>query len=137
MILVSACLAGFKCRYNGKSKPNQKVIRLIKQGRAIPICPEQLGGLTTPRTPAELSNRKVITKTGKDVTKQFNKGAKLTLELARLFNVNKAILARNSPSCGVGKTYDGAFTGTLVNKDGITAALLRKNKIKIISDEEI
>jgi uncharacterized protein YbbK (DUF523 family) len=136
MKIVSACLAGIKCKYDGKASPCQKVMELVKQGKAIPICPEQLGGLSTPRTPAEQKGNKVITKDGEDVTKQFNKGAQETLKIARLKSCTEAILKSNSPSCGCGKIYDGTFSGRLVDGDGITTKLLKKNKIKVITENE-
>ncbi|MCX6823828.1 MAG: DUF523 domain-containing protein [candidate division SR1 bacterium] len=137
MKIVSACLAGINCKRDGKSKPCQKIIELVKQGKAIPICPEQLGGLTTPRTPAEQKNNKVITKDGKDVTAQFEKGAKEALQIAKLFNCKEAILKSKSPSCGSGKIYDGTFSGKLIDGDGVTVKLLKKNNIKVVTEDEI
>ena len=137
MKLVSACLLGIKCRYDGKSKPNKKVIKLLKSRELIPICPEQFGGLTTPREPAEQRGKRVFTKSGKDITKNFVTGARETLKLAKLLNIKEAILKTRSPSCGCGKIYDGTFTSTLVNGDGVTTALLKKNKIKVITEEDL
>ncbi len=134
MKLVSACLLGIKCRYDGKSKPNKKVIKLFKSGKLIPVCPEQLGGLPTPREPAEQRGKRVFTKSGKDVTKNFVIGAKDTLKLAKLLNIKEAIFKTKSPSCGCGKIYDGTFTNTLINGNGVTSALLKKNKIKVITE---
>ena len=137
MIVVSACLAGIKCRYDGKAKPNQKIIELVKAGKAILVCPEQLGGLTTPRIAAEIKNNQVITKAGKDVTAEFEKGAQEAFKIAQLANCQKAILKSNSPSCGVGQTYDGSFTGKLIQRDGIFTKLLKQNNIKVLTEEEI
>ena len=137
MKIVSACLAGIKCRRDGEARPCQKIIELVKQGKAIPICPEQLGGLTTPRTPAEQKNNKVVTKDGKDVTTQFKKGAKEALQIAKLLNCKEAILKSKSPSCGSGKIYDGTFSGKLIDGEGIFTKLLKKNGIKAISEEEL
>ena len=114
MILVSACLAGFPCRYDGESKPNEMVIDLIKQGKAVPVCPEQLGGLTTPRLPAEIRKdtdgpTKVIDIEGKDVTKEFTTGAQVVLEIGRTYGIDRAILKQNSPSCSSGRTYEVHF----------------------------
>jgi uncharacterized protein YbbK (DUF523 family) len=133
MKLCSACLLGIKCRYDGKSKSDKKIIKLSKKEILIPICPEQLGGLPTPREPSEQKGKKVITKSGKDVTKNFVNGANQVLKLAKLFGVKEAILKQRSPSCGSGQIYDGTFTGTIVKGDGITTVLLKKNNIKIIS----
>jgi len=135
--LCSACLLGIKCRYDGKSKPNKKVIELSKKEILIPVCPEQLGGLPTPREPAEQRRKKVITKTGKDVTKSFMQGAKEVLKLAKLLNVKEAILKQRSPSCGCGQIYDGTFSDRIIKGDGITTSLLKKNGIKVITEEDL
>jgi len=137
MKIVSACLAGIKCRWDGEAKPCQKIIELVEQCEAIPICPAQLGGLTVPRTPAEKKGDKVFTKDEKDVTAQFQKGAEEVLRIAKLANCREAILKSKSPSCGSGKIFDGTFSGKLVNGDGVTAELLKKNNIKVITEEEI
>ncbi len=137
MKIVSACLAGIKCRWDGESKPCQKVIDLVKQGKAISVCPEQLGGLTTPRSPAEQKDNKVFTKDGKDVTSQFEKGAEEALKIAKLANCNEAIMKTKSPSCGSGKIYDGTFSGKLIDGDGVFAKILKKNNIKIFTEDEI
>lgn len=136
-ILISACLAGINCKYNGGNNNNDKIIELIKNGNAILICPEQLGGLKTPRTPAERLENKVITKDNQDVTEEYFKGANEVLEIAKKFNIKKAILKSRSPSCGKNKIYDGTFSHTLTNRDGVTAELLRKNGIEVITEEEI
>ncbi|MDD5178277.1 MAG: DUF523 domain-containing protein [Candidatus Nanoarchaeia archaeon] len=135
MIIVSACLAGIKCNYKGESKPNQKIIDLVKQGKAIPVCPEQLGGLITPRNPAEQKDDKVFTKDGIDVTTQFKRGAEEVLKLAKSCNAKKAILKQRSPSCGSGQIYDGTFSKRIIKGDGVTAALLKKNNILVFSEE--
>lgn len=137
MKIVSACLAGIKCRWDGEARPCQKVIELVKQGKAIPICPEQLGGLTTPRAPAEQKNDKVFTKDGKDVTAQFERGAEEALKIAKLANCNEAILKAKSPSCGSGKVYDGTFSGKLIDGDGVFAKILKKNNIIVFTEDEI
>ncbi|MFH1364828.1 MAG: DUF523 domain-containing protein, partial [Candidatus Aenigmatarchaeota archaeon] len=111
MKLVSACLAGINCKYNGSSKPKEKIIEMVKNGEAIPVCPEQLGGLTTPRETAEQKNERVFTKDGKDVTTEFVKGANEGLKIAILAGCKEAILKARSPSCGSGKVYDGSFSG--------------------------
>ena len=137
MIIVSACLVGINCRYDGGNNTDQKVIELINKGIAIPVCPEQLGGLTTPRIPAEIIGNKVINKNGEDVTGYFEKGARETLQITKLANCQKAILKQNSPSCGYGKIYDGTHTGKIIAGKGITAKLLEDNGIKIITEEDL
>ena len=137
MKIVSACLAGINCRYDGGSKPNQKVIELVKKGQAIPVCPEQLAGLTTPRTPAEEKDGKIITKDGKDLTKEFQKGAQEALKLAKSSNCTEAILKSKSPTCGCGKIYDGSFTGNLIDGDGVFTKLLKENNIKVTTEEDL
>jgi len=136
VIICSACLLGINCRYDGKSKINQKVIKLAERELLIPVCPEQLGGLTTPREAAEKKLGKVLTESGKDITKEFEKGAREVLKIAKLFKVKTAILKQNSPSCGFGKIYDGSFSGQKVKGNGLAADLLRKNKIKILTEED-
>ncbi len=137
MKLCSACLLGVECRYNGKSARNQKVVELLKAEILIPVCPEQLGGLPTPREPAEINGKRVITRSGMDVTKNFMRGAKQTLKLARLLGVKEAILKQGSASCGCGWIYDGTFSGKTVKGDGVTTALLKKNGIKIVTEEDL
>jgi len=137
MKLVSSCLAWVKCRWDGKARPCQKVIELIKQNEAIPVCPELLGGLAIPRMSAEQRDGKVFTKDGKDVTGQYERGAEEALKIAKLTNCNEAILKSKSPSCGSGKIYDGTFSGNLVYWDGVFTKLLEKNNIKVSTEEEI
>jgi len=137
MLIVSACLAGIKCSYKREAKLCSKVIDLIKSGQAIPICPEQLGGLSTPREPAEQKGDKIVTISGKDVTDQFIDGANECLRIARLFACKKAILKARSPSCGVGKIYDGTFTRKLILGDGVLAKLLKANGVEVLSEEEL
>ena len=121
--MISACLLGVNCKYDGGNNrlPDETIGKLVSQYELIPVCPECYGGLTTPRTPSERLGDRVVSKTGVDVTAQFNKGAEAALYLARLFNVKTAILKANSPSCGSGTIYDGTFTGTLAGGDGVTA----------------
>ena len=137
MIIVSACLAGVACRYDGAGKPCEKVIRLVAEGQAIPVCPEQLGGLPTPRAPAEIIGNKVIRKDGVDVTEAFHRGAREALQLARLVGAKTAILKARSPSCGSGKIYDGSFTGKLVDGNGVFAEVCKQNGIEVKTEEEI
>lgn len=133
-LLVSACLLGINCKYNGNNNKNDKILELLKDHDLIPICPETLGGLPTPRTPSEIQNDKVITKDGRDVTKEYQKGAEETLKIAKLYDCKIAILKEKSPSCGCGKIYDGTFSKTLINGDGMTTRLLKENNIKIIGE---
>ena len=136
MKLCSACLLGINCRYDGRSKPNQKVLALASKETLIPVCPEQLGGLSTPREPAEQRGKKVVTKTGKDVTYNFLSGAEQVLGLAKILGIKEALLKQKSPSCGCGKIYDGTFSDKLIEGDGITTALLKKNGIEVLSEED-
>lgn len=140
MILISACLAGVNCKYSGDNNYNEKIVELLKKGDAILVCPEQMGGLTTPRLGSEVivkdGKRYVYMKDGTDVTEQFEKGARETLELAKKVNATKAILKSRSPSCGVDKIYDGTFTRTVIDGDGVTAKLLRENGIEVISSDD-
>jgi len=137
MKLCSACLLGINCRYKGDNKLNDRVVALSKKEILIPVCPEQLGGLTTPREAAEQQGDKVITKSGKDVTENFKRGAEEVLKLAKLFNFKEAILRQKSPSCGCGKIYDGTFSGKIIKGDGVTTALLKKHGIKVITEEDL
>ncbi|MCD6247463.1 MAG: DUF523 domain-containing protein [Candidatus Diapherotrites archaeon] len=137
MKLCSACLLGIKCRYDGKDNLNERVIELAKREKLIPVCPEQLGGLPTPREPAEIQGNRVVTYSGKDVTEYFERGAKKVLKIAKLLGIKEAILKQKSPSCGSGKIYDGTFSGRIIEGDGITARLLKKNGIRVISEEEL
>ena len=137
MKIVSACLAGVNCRFDGKSRPNEKIMQLVKKGKAIPVCPEQLAGLTTPRENSEIRSGKVFSVSGKDETAQIKRGAEETLKIARLAGATEAILKARSPSCGKGKIYDGSFSGKLVKGNGITTELLLKNGIKVLTEEEI
>lgn len=136
-IIVSGCILGCECRYAGDGKVCQKVLDLCKDNEIIPVCPEQMGGLTTPREPAEIVNCKVIAKDGRDVTVQYKKGAETTLYLAKLLNADYAILKANSPSCGKGMIYDGSFTGKKIPGNGVTAQLLIDNGFKVITEEEL
>ena len=139
MYLVSACLAGFNCRYDGRSNENKTVIDLVKQGKAVPVCPEQLAGLHTPRVSCEIQmqNRRVISKDGRDLTEEFVNGAERTLAIAQALNIKKAILKAKSPSCGCGEIYDGSFSGKLVEGNGLTAELLIKNGIEVCTEMQI
>ena len=137
MIIVSACLAGLTCRYDGTSKPCDQVMRLVAEGEALPLCPEQLGGLTTPRLPAEILNGRVLRSDGLDVTTEFNRGAQEAIKLARLASCTSAILKARSPSCGCGNIYDGSFSGVVVNGNGVFAAHCIQNGIEVCTEEDL
>ncbi len=136
-ILVSACLIGIGCRYDGKSVINDDAMALMEKYTVIPYCPEVYGGLPTPRCPAEIKGNHVITKEGTDVTKQYAAGAKEALRLCKLYDCQYAVLKEKSPSCGSGLIYDGTFTGTLIDDDGMTAKLLKAAGIRVIGESQI
>ncbi|MEM1563511.1 MAG: DUF523 domain-containing protein [Candidatus Bathyarchaeia archaeon] len=137
MKLCSACLLGIRCRYDGKDALNKKVIMLLKTETLIPVCPEQLGGLPTPREPAEIRGGRVITRSGKDVTENFKRGAEETLKIAKLFGIKEAVLKQGSPSCGCGRIYDGTFSGKVIEGDGVTTTLLKKHGIMVVTEENL
>ena len=136
-ILVSACLLGESCRYDGKSKPCERVIALSNTYNLIPICPEVMGGLPTPRTPSEICGELVLMKDGRDVTENYNRGARKALETARKNACAVAILKEKSPSCGSGLIHNGSFDGGLVEGDGIAAKLLKQEGIRVLGESEI
>ena len=136
-IIVSACLLGEKCRYDGKSKPCQAVINLKEKYNLIPVCPEVMGGLKTPRHPSEIIGDKVIGKDDSDNTKEYKKGAEIALNIALQNGAKKAVLKAKSPSCGKGQIYDGTFSGKLKEGNGITAQLFMENEIEVLTEEEI
>lgn len=136
-ILVSACLLGVACRYDGKRKPNEAVIALKEKYNLIPVCPEIMGGLPTPRLPSEIRGETVIMENGEDVTDKYSRGAEETLRLARLFGCGKAVLKEKSPSCGSGRIYDGTFSKTLTEGNGVTAGMLLANGIRVAGETEI
>lgn len=137
-LLVSACLLGECCRYDGKSKPCEAVIKLAEKYELIPVCPEQLGGLSTPRPPSEMQgDGRFINTEGNDVTANYRRGAEKALAIAVKNGCKRAVLKEKSPSCGVHKRYDGTFTGTLILDSGITASLLRENGITVLSEEDL
>lgn len=145
MILVSGCLSGANCFYNGISKASEPIKKLVEEKKAVPVCPELLGGLPPLREPSEIKGGtgkdvlaekcRVITKSGKDVTLNFIAGAQRVLLLAKKYNAEKAVLKSCSPACGCGQIYDGSFTGKLVEGDGVTCALLKINEIQVVSDD--
>lgn len=147
MILVSACLLGINCKYNGDNNKDLKVLEYLKDKEFIIVCPEQLGGMSTPRDPSEIirldgdavinGETSVITNKRLDVTKKFKLGANETLKIAKLYNCTEAILKEGSPSCGSNYIYDGTFTGKKRDGIGVTTSLLKQNGIKVISEKEI
>lgn len=130
-LLVSACLVGENCKYSGGNNYSPAVAALGEQYELIPVCPEQLGGLPTPRTPSERVGDKVLTRDGRDVTDAFRRGAEKVLEIALAQGITRAVLQERSPSCGWGRIYDGTFTGTLIPGQGVTAQLLRAHGIAV------
>jgi len=147
MIIVSACLAGINCKYNGGNNADDRIIELVSKGQAIPLCPEQLGGCPTPRLKTEIEKGsgaevldgkcRVVREDGRDMTEEFLKGAQETLKIARLLNVKKAILKSKSPSCGCSKVYDGTFSKKLIDGNGVASELLLRNGIKVISERDL
>lgn len=136
-ILVSACLLGCRCRYDGKSCADARVLALRDRYILIPVCPEQLGGLPTPRNPSERRNGGVFMNNGADVTEAYEKGASEALHIAETLGVKKAILKAKSPSCGKGLIYDGTFTGAKIPGDGVTAQLFLNSGIAVETEESL
>lgn len=146
-VLVSACLAGRDCRFDGTAAPRDEISELVAAGRAVLICPEVEGGLGTPRPPAEIvggtgddvleGRARVVTADGTDVTAAYLEGARRAVQAARRTGATSAILKARSPSCGAGATYDGTFSRTSQAGDGVTAALLRREGIEMTTDEDI
>lgn len=136
-VLISECLLGLRCRYDGDSKQNALISALAEKYYLVPVCPEQLGGLPTPRDPSEIIGGRVVSCAGRDVTEQYSRGAAEALRLARLFGCKKAVLKERSPSCGFGKIYDGSFSGRLTDGNGVAAALLAANGFEIFGESRI
>lgn len=132
--IVSACLAGVFCRYNGEVQEFEPVMELVRQGRAIPFCPEVHGGLTTPRPPCEILDGRVVDTEGRDLTAEFERGAEEGLRLARLAGCDGAVLKAFSPSCGSGTIHNGTFAGVRVPGSGVFAALLEEHGIAVSSE---
>lgn len=142
LYLVSACLAGINSIYDGKNSENKFVVQLVKQGKAIVVCPEQIGGLTTPRSSFEIiineiGDKRVISKGNQDCTKEYYLGAERTLAIAEILGVKKAILKSKSPSCGCGLIYDGTYTGKLMTGNGTTEELLINNGIEVFTEDNL
>lgn len=150
MIIVSACLLGENCKYSGGNNKSENVIKYLEDKEYILVCPEQLGGLSTPRNPSEIityGNKdgndvlsgctKVLSNKGIDVTKNFIQGAEETLKIAKEHNAKTAILKAGSPSCGYKKIYDGNFLGNKIQGMGVTAAILNKENIALLDEDDI
>ncbi len=145
-VMVSACLAGVRCAYDGSHKRREELVLLVRQKKVLLFCPEKLGGLKVPHEPSEIrggdgkdvlcGEARVVSRTGEDVTDVFLRGAAATLSLAEGHGIRRAIVKARSPACGCGRIYDGSFTRRLRDGDGVTAALLKKNGIKLLTDEE-
>ena len=145
-VLVSACLAGRACRYDGAADPDDEVTRLVAEGRAVLVCPEEDGGLSTPRPPAEIvggdghdvlaGRARVVTRSGVDVTEQYVRGAHSALDAATAAGARDAVLKARSPSCGKGCVYDGTFSRNLTRGDGVTVALLESDGIRVRTEED-
>lgn len=136
MYLISACLIGKNCKYDGSNNAHKIAKKLFDKGLVIPVCPEELGGLPTPRDPSEISGDKIINNKNVDVTKHFYSGASNTLEIALKNKIKIAIFQKRSPSCGVNQIYDGSFTGRLIQGEGFTTSVLRKAGIEVITIDE-
>ncbi|KAA6474089.1 DUF523 domain-containing protein [Bacillus swezeyi] len=147
MILVSSCLAGVECRYNGTHSYVEKINRLVEDNKAMIVCPELLGGFQTPREPAEISggtgedvlngDAVIMTTSGENVTDLYLKGAYKTLELAKQIQADTVVLKENSPSCGSSRIYDGSFSNQKIAGNGITAALLKREGFRVVSEHQI
>lgn len=135
-IMVSGCLLGENCKYNGRNNYSEKVTEFIKGHEVVSVCPECLGGLPVPRVPAEIVNGVVINKEGENVDIQFRKGAEIALEIARKESIDLAILQSRSPSCGVKQIYDGTFSKNIIDGQGIFAKRLKENGFQIIDVED-
>ena len=136
-IMISACLAGKNCKYNGGNNRNEKVVKLMEENDVILVCPEQMGGLPTPRVPSEVRDSVVITRDGRNVDAEFRSGAAICLEIAIQEQPDLIVLQSRSPSCGVKQRYDGTFTGTLTDRAGVTAQLLMENGFKCVDVEDM
>lgn len=136
-IIVSACLLGCDCRYKGDNCGKDEILALAKEHTLIPVCPEQFGGLSTPRNPSEIVGEKVISNRGKDVTYEYHKGAEIALKIAEINRADAVIFKANSPSCGKGIVYDGTFTGSKREGNGVAADLFLKNGYAVFTEDEL
>ena len=136
-ILISACLYGEKCRYDGGDNLISELDLLRDKCTLIPVCPEVMGGLSTPRNPSEIVGDRVVMNDGRDVSAEYKKGAEIALGTAIENDCKIALMKAKSPSCGCGKIYDGTFSRTLTDGDGITVRLLKENGIKVFNETQI
>lgn len=136
-VLVSSCLLGEKCRYNGSGEEDVYVLEYIKDMQVYPVCPEVMGGMSTPRSPCEIYKGRVVSKDGEDTTDYFVSGADMVVDLAKQEGIDLAVFKSRSPSCGCGKVYDGTFNGILIQGDGICVKKLKGNGIQVINNEEL
>ena len=136
-ILVSACLLGLRCRYDGQSRPNAAVLALREKHQLIPCCPEQLGGLPTPRNPSEWQGERIVNRKGEDVTAQYRRGGEEAVMLARTLGCELAILKERSPACGSREIYDGSFSGVLIPSMGSAARALEAAGIPVLGESEL
>ncbi len=136
-ILVSACLLGLRCRYDGQSKPNGAVLALREKHTLVPCCPEQLGGLPTPRSPSEWQGARIADREGQDVTARYLRGAEEAVSLARALGCELAVLKERSPACGSREIYDGSFSGVLIPGEGSAARALRAAGIPVYGESEL
>ena len=136
-IMVSACLAGENCKYNGGNNRNEKVLQLMAGNKVIMVCPEQMGGLPTPRIPSEICNGVVTAKDGRIVDQEFRLGTERCLDIAKREQPDLIVLQPRSPSCGVKQRYDGTFSGRLINGVGVTAQLLMENGYNVVDVEDL
>lgn len=138
-LLISACLAGFECKYCGGSNvlPENVLIKLREKYRLIPACPETAGGLPTPREPSEIRGERVVSRAGEDVTAQYRRGGEVSLWLCRKHGCEKALMKEQSPSCGSGLIYDGSFSGRLVPGYGVAAAMLKDNGVQVLGESRV
>ena len=136
-IMVSACLLGQNCKYSGGNNRDERVLAFLEGHEVIPVCPEVMGGLPTPRPPAEIVHGEVINQLGVSVDKEYRLGAQKALEIARREKIDLAILQSRSPSCGVRQIYDGTFTGTKISGQGVCAALLMENGFAVLDREDV
>ncbi|MBQ9511392.1 MAG: DUF523 domain-containing protein [Clostridia bacterium] len=138
-LLISACLLGTPCRYDGKSKPmsDDTLKKLNEKYTLIPICPEMMGGLPAPRVPSERQGARVVNAQGVDVTSNYRRGAEEALALAKKYDIKTALLKERSPSCGAGTVYDGTFTNTLIRGNGVTVDMLLKENIEVFGESKV
>lgn len=136
-IIISACLLGDKCKYNGKDNYQKEIEELKQYYDIVPICPETMGGLQIPRDPSEIYKERVISKKGKDVTKNFIAGKNQVINIVKYLHIKKAILKENSPSCGSNFIYDGTFTNKLIPGSGITAKALKELGVIVYTEADI